>query len=69
MTTMTPAQKLQNFGRNNEKLSRGCLCDHDLRDETLSCVAETILLCDGCGRVWLPNARGLLCEIGRREVI
>jgi len=64
---MTPAQKLQNFGRNNEKLSGGCLCGYQLREKSLITV-ECILLCDDCGRVWLPNDRGLLCEIGRREV-
>lgn len=61
---------LQNFGRNNEWLSSGCcaVCGYRLREKSLVTV-ECILLCDDCGRVWLPNDQGLLCEIGRREVI
>jgi len=62
------AHKLRDFGRNMIELSRGCAgCGYELRAETLRCA--DLQLCDACGRVWQHGDRGLLCEIGRREVI
>jgi hypothetical protein len=62
------ARAIQNFGRKVIELSRGCCgyCNYELREETLVCA--DLYLCDACGRVWQHGDRGLLCEIGRREV-
>jgi hypothetical protein len=69
--TLAQSRGLNEYGRKT-LVSRdgGCaICNHLLREETLI-GTETILLCDGCGRVWLYNNKGLLYGIGKkREVI
>ena len=67
---MTPAQKVQNFGKATlvSRVGLCAICDQPLREMLLICA--DLYCCDSCGNVYMRHGDGeLLCKIGRREVI